>query len=339
MTVNETSLLDHGVLVASRSPLASLMEKSLRDRCAIATGAKALVAVSGGPDSVALAVLAAALTRRRTPAAIVPVIAHVDHGLRSESVDEAAGVRQLATRLGLPCIERTVTVRPAGEGIAAAARQARYAALLEMALEVSATAVLTAHHAMDQAETMLLALARGSGLDGVAAMPWVRSLGDGVALARPLLSVEPQALLELLEEAALPSCQDPGNHDCRNPRAMVRHEVLPRLEAMYPGAATRIAATAQDIRELVAPDIKSSSVRCWSKLSLCALQPAACARTIRNAVVALDPSAGGCSRSVWEAIAGMIRTETCETRVVDVTNRIRCVLDARDVRLEEIGDE
>ena len=74
----------------------------------------------------------------------------------------------------------------------------RYDALLEMANEAGATAVLSAHHALDQAETFLLALARGSGLDGLAAMPWARPLGDDVILARPLLSVGHESLASLV---------------------------------------------------------------------------------------------------------------------------------------------
>ena len=196
----------------------------MRERCGVPTGARVLVAVSGGPDSVALAALAAAVSRRRSPAAIDPVIGHVDHGLRPESVQEAHLVRHIAEMLELPSVQRRVHVESDGDGIAAAARDARYAALLDMANEVQATAVLTAHHAEDQAETVVLAMARGSGIGGLAGMPFARTLGGEVALVRPLLTVRHAELASLVHECGLRSCQDPGNKDPRSPRAIARHE-------------------------------------------------------------------------------------------------------------------
>ena len=111
-------------LVASRSPLSKVLVGNLRDRCDIATGARVLVAVSGGPDSVALAALSAALKRRRSPAELDPVIGHVDHGLREESQEEADLVVNVASQLSLPVLLRRVRVESTGDGIAAAARKA-----------------------------------------------------------------------------------------------------------------------------------------------------------------------------------------------------------------------
>jgi len=336
--MSAVEVMERSDLVASRSPLANQVATALRTECGLAIGTRVVVAVSGGPDSVALAAIAAALNRRRSPAVIDPVIAHVDHGLRSESVEEAALVRRIAADLEVPFVQRTVNVQPSGEGVASAARQARYRALLEMAAEVRAAAVLTAHHADDQAETLLLALSRGTGIDGIAGMPWVRALGDGVVLVRPLLGAERQALATLLKDTGLPSCQDPGNTCLEHPRALLRHEVLPRLERIHPGAAMRIAALAQDVAALRSGACETTPLRRWDKLTLASMSASACARTLRDSVKAIDASAGGCSRSVWEALAGMVHTQTTDTRAVDVTRRVRCVLDASEVRLEEISD-
>ncbi len=326
-------------LIASRSALANTLIANLKDRCNVPTGARTLVAVSGGPDSVAMAVLAAAVSRRRSPSTIEPIIGHVDHGLRPESAEEADLVRDLAKTLDVPSVERRVRVESTGDGIAAAAREARYAALLEMAREQEATAVLTAHHADDQAETVVLALARGSGIAGLAGMPFERPLGDGVSLVRPLLSVSHAELVNLCQECGLPSCEDPGNTDLRSPRAHIRHQILPSLEGIHPGATKRIAAVAEEAAALATPDLGSNSLRRWRKATLAALSPSQCASTIRRSVIAIDPAAGGCPRSHWNTIAAMVRNETCEPRAIVATPRVRCVLGADEVYLEEVCDD
>lgn len=298
-----------------------------------------LVAVSGGPDSVALAALSAAVSRRRSPAAVDPVIGHVDHGLRPESVQEAHLVRHIAEMLELPSVERRVEVKSSGDGIAAAAREARYAALLDMANEVQATAVLTAHHAEDQAETVVLAMARGSGIGGLAGMPFARPLGGDIALVRPLLSVGHAELASLVHECGLRSCQDPGNKDPRSPRAIARHEILPRLEDIHPGATRRIAAFAEEAAGLANSDASSNALRRWRKAALLAMTPSECSSTIRRSVIAIDPAASGCSRSHWNTLAEMVRNETCEPRAIAVTERVRCVFGSDEVHLEEVNND
>ena len=169
-----------------------------------------VLAVSGGADSTALMHLAARWVLR-SPSAPKLHVASVDHGLRPEAATEAEQVVAQAKALGLGARTLRWEGQKPAAGIQDAARRARYALLLELAIEVArdvlgdlpSTAIVTAHTADDQAETVLMRLARGSGVDGLAAMPVVTrvermSLADGgmegVALLRPLLAV-PRARL------------------------------------------------------------------------------------------------------------------------------------------------
>lgn len=317
-------------LVASRSPLARVLAHGIIDQCGLASGERVLVAVSGGPDSTALAVLAAAISQKRTPAVIDPVIAHVDHGLRSESVAEAAMVERLADGIELPFVQRRVTVKPSGNGVAAAARDARYAALVEMARAQEAVAVLCAHHADDQAETMLLGMARGTGVAGLRGMPAVRPLVSGVVLARPMLQTPGAELVNLCTACGLDTCNDPGNADPFSPRAVVRHEVLPALERIHSGAAGRIAALASEL----AADEESMSRTRWSRASLAALSGAVRASTIRKAAIALDPTASSCPRTHWNMIAEMIAARTTESRTIAITSLVDVHVGSKETSLE-----
>jgi tRNA(Ile)-lysidine synthase len=200
-------------------------------------GAQALVlAVSGGPDSVALMWLAARWRRAlaRGPDLIVVT---VDHGLRPEAAREARQVKQLAAQLGLT--HRTLRwrgVKPA-TGLPAAARTARYRLLAKAARAAGARHVLTAHTRDDQAETVLMRLLRGSGIAGLAAMARL-SERDGIVLARPLLDVPKSQLIATLKRARLGFADDPTNRD----QAYTR----PRLRALLP----QLAAEGGDARNL-----------------------------------------------------------------------------------------
>ncbi|MEJ1938863.1 tRNA lysidine(34) synthetase TilS, partial [Nostoc sp. NIES-2111] len=149
-----------------------------------------LLAVSGGPDSMALLALCAAWANERPDGQPRPPLfaATVDHWLRPEARDEAAMVAREASRLSVPHSVLDWAGPKPRTGLQEAARQARYALLAEEARRVGATDVVTAHHADDQAETILMRLVRGSGLDGLAGMAAERPL-DGVRLVRPLLGI------------------------------------------------------------------------------------------------------------------------------------------------------
>jgi tRNA(Ile)-lysidine synthase len=183
-----------------------------------------VLAVSGGPDSIALMWLAARWRRalKRGPRLIAVT---VDHGLRREAAREARDVKRLAQALDLP--HRTLRWRGAKPktGVPAAARDARYRLLAEAARASGATHILTAHTRDDQAETLLMRMLRGSGIAGLAAMAR-QSEREGVWLARPLLDVPKSQLVATLNKAKIAFADDPTNRDVNYTR--------PRLRALMP---------------------------------------------------------------------------------------------------------
>lgn len=207
-------------------------------------GGGVLVATSGGADSTALAVLAVAVAPRGGWAV---TLGTVDHGLRIDSALDAAFVQELGEWLGVPVLTSRVSVR-GGEGLAAAARDARYAALTRMTVARGASAVLVAHHAEDQLETVLMRLVRGSGPRAAGGMPAVRRLQGGVRVIRPLLERSRGELRGLLQRCGVAWREDPGNALQSGPRGRLRHRVLVELETMAPGAAVRASRAARRVR-------------------------------------------------------------------------------------------
>ncbi len=201
-----------------------------------------LVALSGGPDSLALAA-ATAFEAPRAGLRAGAVI--VDHGLQPGSADAAARAARQAADLGLdPVLVRTVTVGVAG-GPEAAARTARYAALEEAARETGATAVLLGHTLDDQAETVLLGLARGSGATSIRGMEPVSGL-----YRRPLLGIRRETTVRFCADSGLDPWLDPHNDDPAFTRVRVRQRVLPVLEReLGPGIPEALARTAEQLRE------------------------------------------------------------------------------------------
>lgn len=173
------------------------------------------LSVSGGPDSLALLLLAHAALSGRIAAATV------DHGLRPEAADEAAMVAAVCADLDVPHAVLAVTVEPGN--IQAEARAARYAALAAWMAREDLTALLTAHHADDQAETLLLRLNRGSGVAGLAG---VRARGQVPGterpLLRPLLGWRRAELADVVAASELAAAQDPSNADDRFDRVRLR---------------------------------------------------------------------------------------------------------------------
>ena len=210
----------------------------------LAPGDLVLAACSGGADSLALAAALAFVAPR---AGLRAGGVTVDHGLQPGSAERAAGVAALLGKLGLdPVCSVGVTQAPgaAVAGPEAAARMARYAALDQAATHAGAAAVLLGHTLDDQAETVLLRLARGSGGRSLAGMPARRGL-----YRRPLLAVRRATTSAVCAELALEPWQDPHNSDFRFARARVRHQVLPALEdALGPGVAEALARTASQLR-------------------------------------------------------------------------------------------
>lgn len=179
------------------------------------------LAVSGGPDSLALLHLAAPWALAN---GIAFTVLTVDHGLRRESASEAEGVGREAARVGLP--HATLRWTPSEHlttGLQASARQARYDLLAGYCHRHGIPALLTAHHRDDQAETFLMRLARGSGLDGLAAMP-VCGAWAGIAILRPLLDVPKARLVAALNVRGVLFTTDPSNSDPRFERTRLREE-------------------------------------------------------------------------------------------------------------------
>ena len=195
-----------------------------------------VLAVSGGPDSIALMWLAARWRRslKRGPRLIAVT---VDHGLRPEAAREARDVKRLAQSLELEhCTLRWRGVKPK-TGVPAAAREARYRLLAQMARQGGATHIATAHTRDDQAETLLMRMLRGSGITGLAAMARERER-DGVLLVRPLLEISKAQLIATLEKARIAFADDPTNRD--------KNFTRPRLRVLMP----QLAAEGGDAKNL-----------------------------------------------------------------------------------------
>lgn len=208
-------------------------------------GEPLVVAVSGGGDSLALLHLVVD-TALVGPQGVVA--AHFDHALRPESAREAGWVMERAAALGVRGVQGRWSPPPAGN-LAALAREARYAFLLECARGSGARAVLTAHQRDDQAETFMERLLRGSGTRGLGAMAPRRPLGEGVELVRPLLPFRRRELHLWLGQRGIPWLEDPGNADPNRRRARIRHHLLPCLAATGDGdPVERLAATAQRLQ-------------------------------------------------------------------------------------------
>lgn len=231
---NHTHLPKHQPSTALRRTLAA-MRREVRDLGLWQPGHKVLAACSGGADSMAMTAL---LQLLEPSLGHQTVVGHVDHGLQAQSGSWRGQVEEWSQSVGLPFVCRSLQLM-GGAQVEARAREARYAALHEMADALGCQFIATAHHADDQAETFLLRASRGAGPDALAGVR--RQLGR---LVRPVLSLPRATLLQVAAELALPAVQDPSNADWTMTRNHLRHKVLPALEAAVPGAAAAMARTA-----------------------------------------------------------------------------------------------
>jgi len=214
------------------------------------------LAVSGGPDSMAMLALAA------TAYPGLVVAATVDHGLRPESADEARMVAGACAAIGVPHATLRIAV-PRDGNLHGWARRERYALLIDWAAEAGAVALCTAHHADDQAETFLMRAARASGLSGLAG---VRARNDGpVPVVRPLLSWRRAELRGVAKKAALPFVDDPSNEDPRFDRTRFRRwlQQAPWIDP------PRIARSAEYLAEAEA-DLRAVAEWLWIARALAA---------------------------------------------------------------------
>nr|WP_245325174.1 tRNA lysidine(34) synthetase TilS [Microbacterium amylolyticum] len=211
------------------------------------SGTTVLVALSGGPDSLALA---AALAFEAPKAGVEAVSITVDHGLQEHSARVAARAAEQAREAGI-ADARVARVEVTGNGgPEASARDARYRAIREVALETGAGAVVLGHTLDDQAETVLLGLARGSGAGSLQGMSPHRIDERGLAWIRPLLGLRREATHAFCAASGLEPWSDPHNSDERFARVRVRNTVFPVLESeLGPGIAEALARTAEQLRE------------------------------------------------------------------------------------------
>lgn len=225
------------------APDAALLARFRRDldRLGARPGDRLGIALSGGPDSLALVILAAAAG----PAAALTV----DHGLRAESEAEAQAAGAVAATLGVPHAIVRVSVAEGGDGLQGEARRARYAALGAWARREGVSAVLTGHHADDQAETMLMRLSRGAGLSGLTGIRPARPIDaedpSGPRLLRPLLGWRKAELEAIVASAGIAPVRDPSNHSDRFDRTAARALLAsaPWLDPL------RLSASADHLRD------------------------------------------------------------------------------------------
>lgn len=199
--------------------------------------ARPLIMVSGGPDSVAL-------LRTLVEIGVEPAVLHVDHGLRGdESREDAEFVRELCLSLGVPCEVRRLDLK-GRSNLQERAREGRHRLAEELAGRMGRSVIATGHTADDVAETVLMNLARGAGLRGLAGIPPVRG-----RWARPLIRHGRRDVLAYLELLGQPYRTDPTNLTGKYARNRVRREVLPVLEELYPGAKANVARAAELARQ------------------------------------------------------------------------------------------
>jgi tRNA(Ile)-lysidine synthase len=274
----------------------------------LAPGDLVLVACSGGADSLALA---AAVAFEAPRAGLRAGGVTVDHGLQVGSGDQAERVADTMRSLGLGPVEVAAVTVGADGGPEAAAREARYAGLEEAAERLGASAVLLGHTLDDQAETVLLGLARGSGARSLAGM----QVRQGRYL-RPLLEVPRATVRAACEASDLPVWDDPHNTDSAYARSRVRHDVLPVLEdALGPGIAQALARTARQLRD------DADALDAWADYSLSAallpegglsvdalvdLHPAVRRRVLRASIVGAGAPAGSVGSAHVEAMDRLV---------------------------------
>jgi tRNA(Ile)-lysidine synthase len=223
-------------------PAVAAVRLAVRRGLADADARRVLVACSGGADSLAL-LAATVFEARRTGWQVIGVV--VDHGLQDGSAEHTSRVVSQMARLGADeTASIRVTVESAGQGPEAAAREARYAALEQLAEHFEADVVLLGHTLDDQAETVLLGLTRGSGGRSLAGM---RAAFD--AFRRPLLDITREQTEAACAAQGIDHWSDPHNQDPRFTRSRIRHTVMPMLEReLGPGVAAALARTASAVR-------------------------------------------------------------------------------------------
>jgi tRNA(Ile)-lysidine synthase len=226
-------------MTAARDVLTTQVAACLKRH--VSSGSRLTVGYSGGLDSSVLLYLLAGL---RQAADFSLAAVHIHHGLSPQADAWAKHCAQVCSELDVPLAVHPVEVRPAGEGVEAAARAERYRVFAHLDTDF----LVLAHHRDDQAETVMLQLLRGGGLKGLAAMPQARPLA-GIVLLRPLLATSRAEISVWAVQNGVRWIEDESNTDVRLARNALRHEVLPKLSESFPDAPKALAQAAGQFAE------------------------------------------------------------------------------------------
>jgi tRNA(Ile)-lysidine synthase len=268
-----------------------------------------VVGCSGGADSVALAALA-------VDAGLSPIAVYVDHGLRPDSAEDRGRVAAIAAAVGAEFDARRVAIEP-GANLEARARDARYAALEVSRVEHDATALLVAHTADDQAETVLLNVLRGAASAGLGGMPARRG-----HVARPLLGFRRAETAAICDVLGLPVLQDPMNADEGFRRVAIRRRVLPMLEAVAGRDLVPVLARQAEILRDESEFLDELARAAWpgpdgaSARALAALPPVLARRAVRQWLGSPPPSRAEVDRVLAIAVGDSRGTELAGGRTV-----------------------
>jgi tRNA(Ile)-lysidine synthase len=304
---------------------------------ALPADAHVLIAVSGGPDSVALLLAGAAWARAKPLARVFS--ATVDHGLRPGSADEADFCARIAAKLQIPHSTLVWEGQKPATGLQAAARDARYRLLIGEARQRGVRFVVTAHHADDQAETVMMRIASGSGVAGLRGMRRSSSLG-GLTLVRPFLGLRKDILETVCREADLTPADDPSNSDTRFGRARMRG-LMPALarEGLTIDRLNRLArraASADDALDMISRE----------RLEIATEARTDCVLRLSGAKLAVEPQEIRL-RMLGMALAmagpGPVKLEALETlgaelhAAIETRSRLRRTLGGRMATLKQDG--
>ena len=338
------------------APLIKRIVASLGRRCHVPRDAHLLLAVSGGADSVAMLRALHAIAQRRAWS-LQLTVAHVHHHIRPGATGEqdadadAALVADLAREFGLPFVRADLDPNTNnGQNVEAWARRERYRALSTLARHVGSHYVVTAHHADDQLETLLMRMLRGASVKGLAGIAWRRRLAGGEGqraciLVRPMLCVDRADVCKYLSDLGQTWRHDHTNTDPTRWRARLRRDVLPVLHDLRPGAGARAVALADHLCHVaswlesqVCDVVKQEVTQAGDAIVI----PRAAARKLPRAVVAgvlrhalLQAGAGAddVGQSTLEPIMRAVSDRRGGTRSFDIAHGITIELTAQHVRI------